>query len=122
MELALQFCIRQNKPSISARNLAKTLVNKALENDGWQCGDDTTCGVIYFRKPRKTLVVTGAPADQANDKQLASVFSSFDGKKVICGGTTAKILGRELGKSISVDLRNLHPKSRLTQIWMESIW
>jgi hypothetical protein len=100
----------EQNPSISARNLAKTLVNKALENDGWQCGDDTTCGVIYFRKPRKTLVVTGAPADQANDKQLASVFSSFDGKKVICGGTTAKILGRELGKSISVDLRNLHPE------------
>lgn len=48
--------------------------------------------------------------DQSNDKQLASVFNSFDGKKVICGGTTAKIIGRELDKSISVDLRNLHPE------------
>lgn len=97
-------------PYISARNLAKTLVDKALENDGWQCGDDTTCGVIYFRSPRKVLVVTGAPVDQANDKQLASVFSSFEGKKAICGGTTAKILGRELNKAISVDLRNVHPE------------
>lgn len=100
----------ERNPDISARNLAKTLVNKALENDGWQCGDDTTCGVIYFRTPRKTLVVTGAPVDQSNDKQLASVFNSFDGKKVICGGTTAKIIERELDKSISVDLRNLHPE------------
>ncbi len=100
----------EESPFVSARNLAKTLVNKAQENDGWQSGDDTTCGVIYFRAPRKILVVTGAPVDQENDKQLAAVFNSFDGKRVICGGTTAKIIGRELEKSVSVDLRNLHPE------------
>lgn len=97
-------------PNVSARNLAKSLVDKALENDGWQCGDDTTCAVIYFRFPRKLLVVTGPPVDQSNDRLIASTLSCFDGKKVICGGTTAKILGRELGKTVSVDIRNLHPE------------
>lgn len=98
------------KPDISARNLSKMLVDKALENDGWQCGDDTTCAVIYFRNPRKILIVTGPPVEQSNDKEIATFFNSFDGKKVICGGTTAKIIGRELGKTVSVDLRNLHPE------------
>lgn len=105
----IQQSIKDN-PFISARNLAKSLVDKALENDGWQCGDDTTCGVIYFRNPRKVLIVTGPPVEQSNDKEVAKIFNSFEGKKIICGGTTAKILGRELGKSVSVDLRNLHPE------------
>jgi len=99
-----------HKPLISARNLARTLVEKALENDGWRCGDDTTCGVIYFREPRKLLIVTGPPVEQQSDKEIAASFQSFNGKKLICGGTTAKILARELNKAISVDLRNLHPE------------
>lgn len=100
----------QQNPHISARNLAKVLVDKALENDGWQCGDDTTCGVIYFRTPRKVLIVTGPPVDHSNDNEIAQTLSAFEGKKIICGGTTAKIIGRELARSVSVDLRNLHPE------------
>jgi hypothetical protein len=102
--------IIEGNPTVSARILAKLLVEKALENDGWRCGDDTTCGVIYFREPRKLLVVTGPPVDEHNDKDITDTFLAFNGRKIICGGTTAKILSRELKRSISVDLRNIHPE------------
>jgi hypothetical protein len=100
----------QNESSISARNMAKKLVELALENDGHRSGDDTTCGVVYFRDPRKILVVTGPPVEQNNDSELARSFQSFEGKKIICGGTTAKIIARELNRNALVDLRNLHPE------------
>lgn len=93
---------------LSARALSKELVKRALENDGLKSGDDTTCGVIYFRNPRKLMVITGPPVDQGSDAWIAGQFASFQGAKVICGGTTAKIIARELHLQIFVDLRNMH--------------
>jgi hypothetical protein len=96
--------------AISARSLARSLVEKALSNDGWRCGDDTTCGVVYVRQPRKLLILTGPPIEQKNDRELGATFKNFPGLKIICGGTTAKIIARELDKKVLVDLRNLHPE------------
>jgi hypothetical protein len=101
--------IRKNT-EISASTLAQRIVNRAMENDGWRSGDDSTCAVVYFRKPRKLLVLTGPPVDEENDQELARQFQDFKGKKVICGGTTAKIISRELELSMSVDIRRLHPQ------------
>jgi hypothetical protein len=41
---------------------------------------------------------------------MARQCAGFDGKKVICGGTTAKIIARELNRPINVDMRNFHPE------------
>jgi hypothetical protein len=100
----------ENEPIISARSMAKQLVGQAIENDGRRSGDDTTCSVIYFRNPRALLVATGPPVDPANDIDLASAFRCFEGTKAICGGTTAKIIARELSKKVLVDLRLLNPE------------
>jgi hypothetical protein len=86
------------------------LVSHALENDGHRSGDDTTCSVIYFKNPRAMLIATGPPVDPSNDSGLATAFRNFDGVKVICGGTTAKIIARELSKTVLVDIRHLHPE------------
>lgn len=93
---------------LSARALSKELVKQAHENDGLKSGDDTTCSVIYFRNPLKLLVITGPPVDQGSDAGIAGQFTSFQGAKAICGGTTAKIIARELQRNIFVDLRNMH--------------
>jgi serine/threonine protein phosphatase PrpC len=96
------------KPSISARELACGLVKQAHENDAWNSGDDTTCGVIYFRIPRKLIVFTGPPVNSEDDTVIAGLCKSFEGKKVICGGTTAKIIARELNRPIIIDMKNSH--------------
>jgi len=94
-------------PTISARELAKAIVRQALLLDNHKAKDDTTCGVIYFRKPRKVLVLTGAPVSRDNDKELAKRAVTFDGKKVVCGGTTTSIISRELGIPVEMDLSDL---------------
>jgi hypothetical protein len=94
----------QSRPDISARDLARMVVRRALLNDGERAKDDITCGVIYFRRPRRLMVATGPPFDPENDKVMARLLANFDGRKVACGGTTAKILSRELHRPVEVDL------------------
>ena len=90
-------------PSISARELSRLLVAKAVEIDGLTAKDDITCGVVYFRSPRQLLVLTGPPFNRAHDQQFASMAASAPGRKVICGGTTANIIARLLDREIQSD-------------------
>lgn len=93
------------KRNISARDLSRRIVNRAMLNDIQKAKDDITCAVIYHRKPRKLLILSGPPIDSGNDKMLLEKFDRFPGKKVICGGTTAGIIARGLGVTIDTDLR-----------------
>jgi len=92
-------------PYISARELSRALVAHAEEVDGRTAKDDITCGVVYIRSPRQLLVMTGAPFNRAHDKDLATMAERTPGRKVICGGTTANIISRQLDRPIQIDLR-----------------
>lgn len=87
-------------PQISAKKLASKVVNLAHINDHYNLKDDTSCGVIYFREPRKLLLCTGPPFDETHDKVLAEAVRDFKGMKIICGATTSDIIARELKKEI----------------------
>jgi hypothetical protein len=94
----------EETPHISARALSRALVAKAEEVDGLTAKDDITCGVVYFRSPRQLLVMTGAPFSRLHDQDLARMAERTLGRKVICGGTTANIISRLLGREIQVDM------------------
>ncbi|ADN02176.1 SpoIIE family protein phosphatase [Spirochaeta thermophila] len=96
-------------PDISARDLARVVVQRALMIDEGKAKDDITCGVVYFRKARRLLVVTGPPLRRDRDRDLAALFRDFRGTRIICGGTTATIIARELGKRLSVRLECVDP-------------
>lgn len=90
--------------TISAKEMVKRLVAQAVQNDILRPQDDITAAVMYFRKPRKMLVCTGPPYNEERDKVLAEKIRCFDGVKIICGGTTAMIVSRELKRPIEVDI------------------
>jgi hypothetical protein len=94
----------KNTPKISASKLAGKMVAMAHRNDGYDSRDDTSCASIYFREPRKLLIITGPPYEKENDRQLGDAVRTFKGKKVICGATTADIIARELGVDIEDNL------------------
>ncbi len=89
-------------PTISASKLARKLINQAALNDDFEVKDDTTCGVIYFREPRKFMLITGPPFYKIKDYDFADRIKSFKGKKIICGGTTAEIIARELDLPVEI--------------------
>jgi hypothetical protein len=95
-------------PDISATKLARKIMNQATMNDGFEPKDDTTCGVIYFREPRNFMLITGPPFYKIKDTHFVERIKDFGGKKIICGGTTAEIIARELG--IEVEIQHGHKK------------
>jgi len=96
-------------PEISSQRLAQQLVAKAVENDGGVAKDDITCGAVYYRRPRRLLVITGPPIDRERDIELADLVRTFPGRKAICGGTTATIVSRLLGRPVSMSLAKIDP-------------
>ncbi len=91
------------KPGISAREMSFSIVDKALSAEtNRQPSDDMSCITLHFRQPRSLEVVTGPPFHEDQDKNWARKVDSFQGTKVICGGTTSKILERELTRKLSV--------------------
>lgn len=96
-------------PSVSARDLAKAIVQQAVRNDANHALDDITCGVVYYRKPRELMIISGPPFDPAKDQDMAAMLARHQGRKIICGGTTAKLMARELGREVTFDLSTLKP-------------
>ena len=98
-----------SEPGISASLLSRRIVREALSIDGGRAKDDITCAVIYARKPRKLLVVTGPPIDKANDRIMGEKLESFEGRKIIAGGTTAAIIAGHLQKQIHMNISSASP-------------
>lgn len=94
----------EEQPYISAAKLSSIVVNKAHANDEYQAKDDTSVVAVYCREPRRLLISSGPPYEKEKDKELATLVRDFEGKKILCGGTTADIIARELNISIEDSL------------------
>ncbi len=107
-------------PDISSRELSRAIVQKAYSLDGLSSKDDITCVVIYIRRPRRTLIVTGPPFTKEADEILGEKIKAFDGRKIVSGGTTAQIVSRLLGKKLTLDLsswsKDVPPASKMEGI------
>jgi len=108
MEKMEEFAISQIKriPDISATKLARKIVNQAMLNDDFSVKDDVTCGVIYYRQPRNFMLITGPPFYKIKDFDFVGRIKDFNGKKIICGGTTAEIIARELNLEVEIQHGN----------------
>lgn len=106
-------------PDISATKLARKIINQASMNDNFSVKDDTTCGVIYFREPRNFMLITGPPFYKIKDFDFVGRIQDFKGKKIICGGTTAEIIARELNLEVEIQhgqkkVDSLPPSAKMT--------
>lgn len=110
----------EQDPGISAQKLATRIINTAFKNDNYNAQDDTSCAVLYFREPRKLLLCSGPPYDNENDRKLASIVSEFKGRKILSGGTTGDIVGRELNLDIK-DTFEFHDPDLPPISYMEGI-
>ena len=99
-----------NCPDVSSYEVAEHVVAEAISKEPNLVNkDDMTCAALYFRQPREMLLFTGPPYDSANDAECASFLKNFVGDKAICGGTSAEIVSRELGRELKMDLTSISP-------------
>ncbi len=98
------------EPGISGQDLAERVVARAVSIDGHQPHDDVSAAVVYLRRPRRLLVATGPPMQRDRDPEIARTVDAFPGRRVIAGGTTANLIARELGREVTVNLRDRDPE------------
>lgn len=95
-----EFMAVQSIVGYSAKTLATILVDecKKLYND--MPMDDATACVASVRKRVPMNVLFGPPANRDDCERMMSLFFSKEGKHIICGGTTASIAAKYLGKTV----------------------
>ncbi|MBR4716943.1 MAG: SpoIIE family protein phosphatase [Lentisphaeria bacterium] len=99
-----------NCPDASSYEVAEHVIGEAISKEPHNINkDDMTCAALYFRNPREMLLFTGPPYDSARDAECASFLKNFVGDKAICGGTSAEIVSRELGRELKMDLSSISP-------------
>lgn len=95
-------------PEISAKDLSHMVAFQALSiMPDNRCIDDISCLVIYMRKPRVLRILTGPPYHKENDAEFAAQANLGEAHTVVCGGTSANILERELHAPVEIDLKLL---------------
>src|SRR5574344_212784 len=94
-------------PDISAKELSASIACRALQLTPGGCKDDISCVVIYLRRPRVMRILSGPPFYKEHDAEYARRAKLGYEHVVICGGTTANIVERELGKKVKVSLADM---------------
>ncbi len=90
---------------MSARNMTKELINICDHLYEGEPGDDTTVSTVRICKRDVTRVMAGPASSPDMDKEQVRTLMSATGKKIVCGGTTSKIVAREIGEEIHVNLK-----------------
>ena len=90
--------------ALSAKGLAEKLARVVEGLYDGSPGDDVSIVVVKARWKRVVVVFTGPPVEKEDDERAVEALMSSPGRRVVCGGTTANIVARQLGRGITVDL------------------
>lgn len=95
---------------LKLKDIPRAVLNRARHIWGKKLGDDCTALLAACRQGRVVNIFTGPPEDPKNDRAATKKFMATSGAKVVCGGTTAKIVAESLGKDVMIEE---NPKSLL---------
>ncbi|MCT4508781.1 MAG: serine/threonine-protein phosphatase [Tepidibacter sp.] len=70
-------------------------------------GDDTTVLAVKIMEKKHVTLLTGPPLDPKDDKIVVQNLIKSTGKKIVCGGTTAEIVEREMDTEFEMDMKNI---------------
>ena len=96
-EQAARFLEKHAHRDLSAEDLAGKVAEAVGELYADRPGDDVSIAVIKVRHKRVANVLTGPPSRREQDEEWVEHFTQRLGRRVVCGGTTAKIVARQHG-------------------------
>ena len=76
------------------------MVHDHARNSWGEGGDDCTVVTAWCRRGQILNILTGPPSKKDQDGAIVRRFMQAEGLTAVCGGTTAEIVARVLGKSI----------------------
>ena len=87
-----------------AKNISKGLIDACQNLYDNKPGDDATVVTVKLRQPEIIDLFTGPPKDKEEDSRVVKRLMEGIGRKVVCGGTAANIVSRELRQQINVSI------------------
>lgn len=87
----------------SAEFLVRAVMTETRRRYGERVGDDATFVGVLARQPRRLMVFTGPPTDRGREEACVNRLLSFEGRRVVCGGTTAQIVAEHSGEVLRTD-------------------
>ena len=106
----IQYAEGNYSDNLSAKVIASLIVDACNQLYAEHPGDDTTVAAVKIRQRQQVNLVIGPPADPADDNKMMNLFFAKEGEKIVCGGTTSKIVSRYLNKPVDPKLDYLDPE------------
>lgn len=82
--------------NMNAKAITNNLLGVCNQLYFFEPGDDTTVATIKVSHDSKAVLFSGPPINKNKDKEVVYKIMGSAGKKIVCGGTTANIVAREL--------------------------
>lgn len=102
-ESVIEYVQRWYTPDMSPQRMAATIANASMDLYLNSPDDDITVAVFKICERKVVNLMIGPPEHKEDDNKVLKLFFSRKGKKIICGGTTAKIASRYLNKPIVIN-------------------
>lgn len=97
--------------TLTTEKTAKSVVGQLLgvceTLYGDRPGDDTTVVAVKLKEPEVINIFTGPPKNKEDDSKVVQRILETEGQLILCGGTTANVVSRELNREINVDLSTM---------------
>lgn len=104
------YTLKCTNETLSAARLAAMLSQVCYDLYGQKPGDDTTVAVTRVIRRQVVNIFTGPPSRKEDDERVVYDFMKQEGKKVICGGTSANVASRVLKREIVTLVKHADPK------------
>jgi len=88
---------------ILMENMAQLVHDQARTLWKGPFGDDCTTLLARVRTGIVINILTGPPSDKHLDGEVAGRFLQMPGMHIVCGGTTAQVVARRLGKPLQME-------------------
>jgi len=106
--------------SISARNIVHEIMSKTHSLYKGNISDDATTVGVYVRRRNGLILFSGPPKDEKMDEYYVEKLLTFDGRRVVCGGTTGNIIATHLGEVVETLIptmtKDVPPIGRLSEV------
>ena len=99
-EEVVEFCEQRYREGMSAQEMASAIGNAGLDLNLDETDDDLTVLALKGMEKKVVNIMVGPPADREEDHSYFETFFQKEGMKVVCGGTTAKLVADYLGTRV----------------------
>ena len=109
-ENVCKFVTHKTHKGISSARLTNMLSDTCNQLYLNKPGDDTTVATVRIVPQKIVSLYSGPPVDPNNDERLVTEFMMPEGKKIVCGGSSATIVSRVLKEPLTPSLEYIDPE------------